>query len=306
MELRHLRYFVTVAEELHFTRAARRIGIAQPPLTQQIKALEEELGVRLFDRAPGKVTLTAAGRVFFEESRAILESVDKAINRTRLYAQGFAGRICVGFTESASFSPAVTASLHRFRESYPDVELRLEENRSTQLVDALRHGRIDAAFVRLPIDAGDDIQFDLISNEQMVLAVNRQHQLASRKSVPLSSLVDEQFILYPRATRLGLTESIILACQKCGFNPNVVQHAPQISSTINLVASSLGVTIVPKCMSTSRPDAVRYLSLKGADLRASLGIAYRIGDSSSTLKNLLAISSENAKRKRLGPTVSPC
>jgi DNA-binding transcriptional LysR family regulator len=295
MELRHLRYFSMVAEELHFTRAARRIGIAQPPLTQQIKSLEEELGVRLFDRAPGKVTLTAAGEIFFSESRAILESVDKAITRTRRYAQGLAGRICVGFTESASFSPAVTGSLNRFRETYPGVELRLEENRSAQLIDALRHGRIDAAFVRLPIDAGEDIRFDLISNEPMVLAVNRKHRLASKKSLTLSSLKDEQFILYPRTTRLGLTESIILACQKCGFTPNVVQHAPQISSTINLVASSLGVTIVPQCMSTTRPDAVRYLALKGADLRASLGIAYRIGDSSSTLQNLVAISVENGE-----------
>src|SRR5471030_60797 len=293
MELRHLRYFLVVAEELHFTRAAHRIGIAQPPLTQQIKALEKELGVRLFDRAPGKVTLTAAGEIFFSESRAILESVDKAITRTRLYAQGLAGQICVGFTESASFNPAVTGSLNRFREFYPDVELRLEENRSAQLIDALRQGRIDAAFVRLPIDAGEDIRFDLISNEPMVLAVNRNHRLASRTSLSLSSLKDEQFILYPRTTRLGLTESIILACQRCGFAPNVVQHAPQISSTINLVASSLGVTIVPQCMSTSRPDAVRYLALKGADLRASLGIAYRLEDSSSTLRNLVAIIFEN-------------
>ena len=199
----------------------------------------------------------------------------------------------MGFTESASFSPAVTGSLNRFRESYPDVELRLEENRSAQLIDALRHGRIDAAFVRLPIDAGEDIRFDLISNEPMVLAVNRKHRLASRKSLPLSGLKDEQFILYPRTTRLGLTESIILACQKCGFTPNVVQHTPQISSTINLVASSLGVTIVPQCMSTTRPDAVRYLALKGADLRASLGIAYRLGNRSSTLRNLVVISFEN-------------
>jgi len=276
MELRHLRYFLVVAEELHFTRAARRIGIAQPPLTHQIKALEEELGVRLFDRAPGNVSLTPAGDVFLEEARFILGRVENAVFRTRLYARGMAGRICVGFTESASFNPIVTSALHRYREAYPDVELTLEENRSTQLIEALRQGRVDAAFVRLPIAMGDDIRFQLISNEPMVAAVHK----------------DEPFVLYPRASRFGLTDTIISACQECGFTPVVVQHAPQISSTINLVASSLGITIVPQCMRTSRPDAVRYLRIRGTDLRASLGIAHRTADKSAAVENLLSLVSE--------------
>jgi len=292
MELRHLRYFLVVAEELHFTRAARRIGIAQPPLTHQIKALEEELGVRLFDRAPGNVSLTPAGDVFLEEARFILGRVENAVFRTRLYARGMAGRICVGFTESASFNPIVTSALHRYREAYPDVELTLEENRSTQLIEALRQGRVDAAFVRLPIAMGDDIRFQLISNEPMVAAVHKQHRLALAKSVALIGLKDEPFVLYPRASRFGLTDTIISACQECGFTPVVVQHAPQISSTINLVASSLGITIVPQCMRTSRPDAVRYLRIRGTDLRASLGIAHRTADKSAAVENLLSLVSE--------------
>jgi DNA-binding transcriptional LysR family regulator len=291
MELRHLRYFIVTAEELHFTRAAQRIGIAQPPLTKQIKALEAELGVQLFERQPGQVKLTSAGEVFLDEARGILDHVTKAIVRSRSTAKGMIGRLSVGMTESASFHPVVTSVLQRFCARFPEVQLSLDEARSIQLVQALRQERIDAAFVRLPIAMDDAIRFQLISSEPMVVAVPRGHALARRKSVALVDLSAEPFVLYPRTSRFGLSDAIVSACEAEGFSPVVVQNAPQISSTINLVAGSLGITIVPQCMSKSRSDAVRYLPLRDSTLHATLGVAYRAGSESMlpSLRNLLAL-----------------
>ena len=287
MELRHLRYFIAVAEELHFTRAAQRVGIAQPPLTFQIKALEKELGVQLFDRQPGRVTLTAPGRVYLEEARAILEHIKVAAVRCRLSAQAVVGRISVGFTESASFRAEVTAALHQFRSLYPRVEMSLEEGRTGPLMDALRQGRIDVAFVRLPVGVDEEISFVPICTEPMVVVVPNGHRLAGRKAVRLEDLRDEPFVLYPRATRDGLPEMVISACEARGFSPHVVQHTPQISSTINLVASGLGISLVPACMESSRADAVRYLRLAGSGMVASLGLAYRSSGPSPVGRNLI-------------------
>lgn len=294
MELRHLRYFVAVAEELHFTRAARRIGIAQPPLTFQIKALEKELGVQLFERQPGRVSLTAPGQVYLEEARAILEHVRKAAVRCQMSAQGVVGRISIGMTESASFRDEVTDALHRYRSLYPRVEMLLEESRTGPLMDGLRQGRIDVAFVRLPIGEDADIHFSLVSTEPLVVVVPRGHRLAARKQLRLEDLRDELFVLYPRSERTGVPEMIVAACEARGFSPKVVQDAPQLSSTINLVASSLGVSIVPACMSGSRADHVRYIALKGSGMVASLGIAHRASGLTPVIQNLLDLLARHA------------
>ncbi len=291
MDVRHLRYFVVTAEELHFTRAAQRIGIAQPALTYQIKALERELGVRLFDRQPGNVRLTEPGTVFLEEARAMLDNMAKAVQRCQRSAQGVVGRIGVGFTESASFCAVVTTTLHRYRRQYPQVEMTLEENRSVQLMQSLRQGRIDVAFVRLPVGMDEDVHFQLLSTEPMVAAVPRRHRLARRKGLRLQELRDEPFLLYPRATRYGLSDAIVTACEAQGFSPKVVQQAPQISSTINLVASDLGVTIVPACMRSARSDEVRYIPLQDGGLTASLGLAYRAGRQAPAVRNLIELAS---------------
>ncbi|HTK02005.1 MAG TPA: LysR family transcriptional regulator [Bordetella sp.] len=287
MELRHLRYFVTVAEELHFTRAARRIGIAQPPLTAQIKALESELGVQLFNRQPGRVSLTLPGQVYLEEARAILEHVKKAALRCQLSAQGMVGRISVGFTESASFRAEVTTALQRYRSLYPRVEMSLEESRTGTLMESLRQGRIDVAFVRLPIGEDNGITFSLLSTEPMMVVVPRDHPLDGRQSVRLEELSEELFVLYPRSTRSGLPEMVVSACEARGFSPKVVQHAPQVSSTINLVASGLGVSIVPACMRGTRSDDVHYISLEESGLVASLGMAHRSTGISPALQNFV-------------------
>jgi DNA-binding transcriptional LysR family regulator len=265
------------------TRAAQRLGIAQPPLTQQIKTLEAELGLKLFNRLPGRVELTGAGRVFFEDAQRILDGVGRAVARSQSSAKGMVGRLGIGFTESASFSNLVTSSLRRYRRDFPNVELSFEEARTAQLVELLRQGRIDVAFVRPPVARGSDLTFRPLSSEPMVVAVPRSHRFAGRRSLRLAELKSEEFILYPRATRLGLSDMILTACEKAGFSPIVAQRAPQISSTINFVAASLGITIVPECMMKSRSDAVSYVRLSSPRLYAELGVAHRSSETSSAV-----------------------
>ncbi len=275
MELRHLRYFLAVAEELNITRAARRLNISQPPLTQQIKALEAELGVTLIDRSAYRIALTDAGRVFAGEAARILDAVRDAAGLVRSAARGARGRVRVGFTESASFNPLVTSALRGFRAAYPRVEISLEERPSTDLATELREGGIDVGFLRPPLRDERGLVFDLLEREPLVVAVPGEHKLARRRSVRLTDLAAETFILYPRAVRPGLADEVVDACEAAGFTPRVGQYAPQLSSTINLVAASLGISVVPASMRALQPRLVAYVPLHGETLHALLGVAYR-------------------------------
>ena len=290
MELRHLRYFVTTAEELNVTKAAIRLGIAQPPLTQQIKALESELGVHLFTRIGRRIALTEAGILFLAEARAILERANQAISIARSAGRGDTGTLRVGFTGSAGFNPVVTSILSRFRTGWPQVVLGLEENRTSRLLSALSAGAIDAAFVRPPADGDGKVISRIVSTETMVVAVPASHALAAQADVSLAALHDEAFILYPRDGGLGLSELVVAACLAAGFQPRVVQQSPQMTSTINLVAASIGIAVVPQCMSPLRPDAVRFLAIQGPALMADLHLAYRRDDQSPLLRNLVAVA----------------
>ena len=288
MELRHLRYFQAVAEELNFTRAARRLNIAQPPLTQQIKTLEAEMGVALFDRTGYRVELTDAGRAFLPEVSRILGDVRNAVVIAKRAAAGDVGHVRVGFTESASFNPLVTAAFRNFRVSYPEVEVSLEESPSTVLAAALREGRIDAAFVRPPLRTGEGITLHPIDEEEMVVALSSSHPLARHADLELRDLANETFVLYPRSERPGLADTVIAACEKAGFQPRVKQYTPQLSSTINLVAADLGVSIVPRSMQELQPHAVAYRPLRDQRLTALLGIACRTAESSAPVLRFVA------------------
>jgi DNA-binding transcriptional LysR family regulator len=287
MELRHLRYFLAVAEELNFTRAAKRLNIAQPPLTQQIKALEAEIGVTLFDRTGYRVELTDAGRSFVPQVARILADVRNAVLIAKRAAAGEVGHVRVGFTESASFNPLVTAAFRNFRTAYPEVEVSLEESPTTVLAAALREGRIDAAFVRPPLRTAEGITLHMIDEEEMVVALSSGHPLAPRKDLETKDLADETFVLYPRAERPGLADTVIAACEKAGFTPKVKQYTPQLSSTINLVAASLGVSIVPRSMQGLQPNAVTYKRLRDQRLTALLGIAHRTSESSAPVMRFI-------------------
>lgn len=289
MELRHLRYFVAVAEEAHITRAAERLGIQQPPLSQQIRALERELDVQLFRRKPRGVELTDAGQAFLERARAILDQVERAFATTRRTARGEQGRVVVGFTSSAPFHPFVPRVIRAFREISPLVSLVLEESGSSELVQSLHNEEIDAAFIRSPLADVVGLVVRPLLEEEMVVALPAGHALADDSgALPLSALANETFILYKRPGGPGLYDTIITACRGAGFSPRVGQEAPRIISTLNLVAAGLGVSIVPTSLQRLQMDGVIYRDLRDSpELKAPLILACRPGENSAAVQRFI-------------------
>jgi DNA-binding transcriptional LysR family regulator len=287
MELRHLRYFVAVAEERHFTRAAERLGIAQPPLSQQIKQLEEELGGQLLRRLSRGVELTKAGEAFLEEAKAILAATEHARTTVERVARGLQGNLRVGFTGSASFNIFVPYALRLFKEKYPDVSLTLTESTTPRLNDAVAQGQLDVAFVRPPFQEDGTLGVAPLFEEDMLIALPIAHPLARNFRLPLEALAEETFILYPRSIGPGLYDRIIAACQAAGFSPKTGQEAPQLSSTVNLVAAGLGIAIVPASMTHVHADSVSYHPIVGDVLKAPLGLAFRRNAGVAAIRNFV-------------------
>jgi DNA-binding transcriptional LysR family regulator len=297
MELRHLRYFVAVAEEGHVTRAAERLGIQQPPLSQQIRALETELEVQLFRRKPRGVELTQAGEALLAEARGILDRVEHAAAAARRIGRGEAGRIGLGFTSSASFHPFVPRIIREFRDASPLVELSLEEAGTGELVDGLLAERIDAAFVRSPIGAAAELAVHSVLREEMVAALPAGHSLAgaTRIRLPFAALEPETFILYRRPLGPGLYDAIIAACQRAGYSPRIGQEAPRMLATLSLVAAGLGVTLIPASMQRLGIEGVAYRPLaRNAGLVAPLNLACRRGESTPAVRRFIALVRQTA------------
>jgi DNA-binding transcriptional LysR family regulator len=297
MDLRHLRYFVAVAEEGHITRAAERLGMQQPPLSQRIRALESELGVQLLRREPRGVALTEPGRALLADARAILAHVDHAVVTTRRTARGEQGRIAVGFTSSAPFHPFVPRVIRAFRDAFPLVSLTLDESGTTDLVEALRHDTIDAAFVRTAVSNTEGLFVTRLLEESMLVALPRGHALARvKRPVPLKTLAAEIFVVYRRPSGPGLYDAIFAACHAAGFSPRVGQEAPRIVSTLNLVAAGLGISLVPESLQRMHLDGVVYRRLHGAaQPRAPLLLATRRGDPSATVRRFVELVRRTAK-----------
>ncbi len=278
MELRHLRYFVAVAEEEHVTRAAERLGIQQPPLSQQLRALEDELDVQLLRRKPRGVELTDAGRAFAADARGVLDQVERAVARAQRTARGQQGAVVLGFTSSAPFHPFVPKEISAFREANPLVSIMLEEGGTADLVEAVRSERMDAAFIRSPVAETEGLSIHPLFKERMLAALPRTHPLATATDQPisLSDLGGEPLVLYRRRTGPGLYDAIIAACHRAGFNPHIGQEAPRIVSTLNLVAAGLGITLVPASLSQSQMEGVAYRPVKrSAGLAAPLNLVCR-------------------------------
>ena len=296
MELRHLRYFIAVAEERHVTRAAERLGMQQPPLSQQIRALERELDVQLFRRLPRGVELTDAGATLLADARAILAHIEHAFAATKRTARGEQGELAVGFTSSAPFHPFVPRVLRAFRQSFPLVSLALEEAGTTELVTALRGEAVDAAFIRSPVADPAGLTVLALLEEEMLAVLPTGHALASGKApLALAALAGETFVLYRRPVGPGLYDTIIAACHAAGFSPTVGQEAPRITSTLNLVAAALGVSIVPASLQRLHMEGVVFRRIKGSRPRAPLNLVTRRGDPSAALRRFVALVHKAAK-----------
>ena len=301
MELRHLRYFIAVAEEGHITRAAERLGMQQPPLSQQIKAIERELDVQLFRRKSRGVELTDAGRAFLHDALATLARLDRGIETTRRTARGEQGRICLGVTQTSPFHPFVPRVIRAFREAYPLVSMTLEEGDSYELIEHLRNERIDAAFIRTPPADGQGLAISALLEEELVAALPKGHVLArgggrGDTALPLKSLASETFITWGRPQGMGLYATVIAACHAAGFNPRLRHEALRLASTLNLVAVGLGVSTVPASLQRIRMDGVVYRRLKGsARLTAPLMLASRRGDPSAVVRHYWDLVKRAAK-----------
>lgn len=287
MELRHIRYFLAVADERNFTRAATRIGIGQPPLSQQIRDLEAEVGTALFHRVPHGAELTDAGRAFHDIVQGFPAQAARAIHAARRAARGETGVLRVGFTGTAAFDPVVQAAIRSFRGDYPEVELTLEEANTTRLVAGLSAGELDAVFLRATSAESEALQLRQVSAAPMIAVLPEHHPAAASSRLRLEALRDEAFILTPRPVGPTLFDIVIAACRDAGFEPTLGQVAPQISSVVSLVAAGLGVSVVPASMRQLQLAGVVYREIDGDGPVARLSLACRRSDSSGVVRNFI-------------------
>jgi len=262
MELRHLRYFIAVAEELHFGRAADQLGISQPPLSQQIQALERELGARLFERTNRRVALSEAGRLFLEQARQVLAQVDKAADVARRAQLGELGEMKIGFTSSAPFNSTIPKAIHAFRQSFPSVHLNLAEMSSQQVSDALVDESIEIGIMR-PLPLPDSLQVTELFSDRLVAVVSATHPLAHSEGPGLymAQLASEPFVFFPRSYGSGLYAQLLSLAREAGFSPHFSQEAGEAMTIIGLVAAGLGVSVLPDAYQSMRIDGVVYRPL---------------------------------------------
>jgi len=287
MELRHLRYFVAVAEECHFGRAAERLHIAQPPLSQQIKQLENELGVQLLTRSTRKVELTPSGEGYLDRARAILASVDDAGDEAARVAAGEIGRIAIGFTGSATYELLPTLA-RMLDDELPDLELDLRgEMLTPDQVAALRDHTLDLGFLRPPVrDTGIDVR--VLRKEPLIAVLPSEHRLASEEKARLADLRDERFITYPSHHRSVVYEAVFDACQRAGFTPRQTQEVGETSTLVVFVAAGLGVALVPASVRHLNITGAVYLPLAGTTEEVELAVATRADDDSPHVRRVLA------------------
>ncbi|MBG6492707.1 LysR family transcriptional regulator [Pseudomonas aeruginosa] len=299
MELRHLRYFIAVAEELHFGRAAERLGISQPPLSQQIQALEEEIGARLFERTNRRVELTDAGRLFLDESRQVLAQVDKAVLLARRAHLGELGELKIGFTSSAPFTSTIPSSIHAFRKAYPDVHLDLQEMSSRQVLKALLEESLQVGVIR-PLALPDAVHWVELFREPLVAVLRADHPLAagSEDGLAIAALAEEPFVFFPRSYGTGLYDQVIALPRQAGFSPRIAQEASEAMTIIGLVSAGLGVSILPASFRRTRVDGVVYRTLSDPEATTAVWLVRRQNEGSPLALSFIDLVTREAASLR--------
>ncbi|KXU85387.1 hypothetical protein CI15_19620 [Paraburkholderia monticola] len=293
MNLRYLEYFAVLAEELHFRRTAERLGITQAPLSLGIQALEAELGARLFHRTRREVSLTEAGLALLDDARAILARVEHAKESVWETVSGEVGRLRVGFTNASSLSPTFPKLIHAYRTQRPNVKITLIELSSARQLEALEQRELDVGLLRAPeAPPPSNIAIAPLYTEPLLLAVQSHNRFAKARKVRLADLRNESFIAYPQKAGVVIHEQMLSLCAKRGFEPNVVQEAQQASTLIGLIATGLGVALVPATLRAIAIPGVVFRALDDEDTTTTLSVAYRYGEANArvTLFVELALS----------------
>jgi DNA-binding transcriptional LysR family regulator len=285
MELRHLRYFVTVAEELHFGNAARRLNIAQPPLSQQIRQLERELGVSLLDRTKRGVQLTDAGKVFLEKSREILAEVERARETARQVSRGEAGRIIIGFTGSTMYD--LLPLLHSYRDKYPLVDVVLRRMGSTEQAESLHKGAIHVGLLCTPVDS-NSLNFIPIRQQRLMAVLPQSHPLASRQSpIAVHELKEDAFIISPREAGSSYHDVVLNTCHQAGFVPKIAMEAYEFETIVALVSIGVGVALLPHSFQEFQVQGVVYKELEESYCMLETSVAWRRDEKSCVVKRFI-------------------
>ncbi|MEU2096560.1 MULTISPECIES: LysR family transcriptional regulator [Streptomyces] len=291
MELRHLNAFLAVAEELHFGRAAKRLQMAQPPLSQQIRQLEKELGVQLFHRNTRSVRLTSAGETFLEPARTVLDDLDTAVRAARSAGIGEYGRVTIGFAGASSHKtlPRLTRAV---RAAHPGLELVMTgQTYANTALSRVADGSLDLGFVRLPV-ARPGVAHRVIDEEELVCALPSDHPLARRETVPLDVLAGEPFVSFPANSGSTVRDAMTEACENAGFTPRIVQEAPDSYTILALVAAGVGVTLTVTSVQHIQQNGLVYRPLAGPAVRLRAALAWRADNPSAALRAVLAVAEE--------------
>ncbi|MDB5919264.1 MAG: LysR family transcriptional regulator [Massilia sp.] len=298
MELRHLRYFVAVAEELHFTRAAERLHIGQPPLSHAIQVLEADIGAQLFERSKRWVRLTEAGKLFLDDARRILALADQAVETARRAARGEAGELRIGFTYSTPLTPLFAEVINRYRQDHPFVTLTLHEMATLRQLEAIGQRTLDLGFVRPPeVAVPNAVKLTPLREDPLMVVLPDWHPLAAKPALAISELAELPFVMYPPGGGTGIYPQIFRLCRAAGFVPRVGQTAGEASTIIGLVAAGSGVSLLPSSFDRIRMDGVRYRPLLDVDATTMLLLAQRAGEQSPLVDAFVALVTDAARPK---------
>lgn len=299
MELRHLRYFVAVAEELSFTRAAERLHIGQPPLSHQIQMLEAEVGARLLERSKRWVRLTEAGKLFLDDARRVLSLSEQAMQTARRAERGEAGELRVGFTFSTPLTPLFAATINRYRQRYPGVTLTLKEMSTLGQIDAIANRELDLGLVRPPESTlPDSIQLTELRRDPLVMVLPLDHPLAARPSVAVRDLQGQPLVMYPESAGTGIHPQIFRLCREAGFKPSIAMEAGEASTIIGLVAAGCGISVLPSSFDIIQMGGVCYRPLADAEATTTLLLAQRKDEISPLVAAFVAVAEEAGRHSR--------
>lgn len=291
MELRRLRYFVHLAEDLHFGRAAARLGMSQPPLSQQIRLLEDELGVTLFERSSRRVELTPAGALFLDAARQTIAQADRAVMIARRAAAGELGALAIGFNATAPLVPQVAAAIHQFRQSYPDVALSLSEVGASDQVAAIVEGSLDIGFMR---GAGQPalpatLAATQLLRERLVVAMRSDHPLAGRPALAMADLAGEPMVAYAVERSGGLTSEAFGLMRAAGIEPRVAQAVREISTLLGLVSAGVGIAVVSQSLCALQSPGLAYCPLADAAAETGIWLVHRRNGASLPCERFLSL-----------------